>query len=342
MENTMPTSVSLFDYDLPQELIAQRSVEPRDHSRLMIVDRQTGAWQHKHFYDIVDELRQGDVLVMNNTKVFRARLEARVNGKVIEVFLLRPQEGVWDVLVKPGRRVQVGDVLDFGSIKGTVLSKADVFSVLFSVSNDELVAFANEHGEIPVPPYVHEVPDQLDKYQTVYAKVTGSVAAPTAGFHFTQELLENIRAMGVEIYYVTLHVGLGTFRPMKSETIEEHEMHSEFVMINEDTAQAINKAKKEGRRIVAVGTTTVRTLEGVATLYDGNVVPFSGDVNLFISPGFTFHIVDALITNFHLPKSTLLVLVSAFAGRERILAAYHDAVREKYRFFSFGDSMFIQ
>lgn len=212
----------------------------------------------------------------------------------------------------------------------------------FDVSDSSMIDYANTHGQIPIPPYVHEVPARLDQYQTVYAQETGSVAAPTAGFHFTDELLKQIRAKGVEIQFVTLHVGLGTFRPMKSETIEEHQMHSEFVSIPPSVAEAINHAKQEGRRVIAVGTTTVRTLEGVAALHESRLAPFVGDVNLFITPGFDFRVVDALITNFHLPKSTLLVLVSAFAGREQILAAYHEAIRERYRFFSFGDAMMIR
>ncbi|MCR4313813.1 MAG: tRNA preQ1(34) S-adenosylmethionine ribosyltransferase-isomerase QueA [Candidatus Uhrbacteria bacterium] len=361
----MVTSVSLFNYELPEELIAQHSVEPRDHSRLMVVDRQMGAWEHKHFYDILDELRAGDVLVMNNTKVFRARLEAivesssgrraqRRSNHSIELFLLRPRGGSWDVLVKPGRHVNVGDTLVLDGITGRVLAKSDVVSVAFDLSDQALIDYANAHGQIPIPPYVHELPQTLEQYQTVYAQETGSVAAPTAGFHFTTELLEKIRAKGVEIHYVTLHVGLGTFRPMKSETIEEHKMHSEYVTLDSRTTIAINQARKEGRRIIAVGTTTVRTLEGVAHVmkkidpgskkssFPLPVEGFSGDVNLFITPGFDFRVVDALITNFNLPKSTLLVLVSAFAGREHILAVYQEAIRERYRFFSFGDAMFIR
>ncbi|MBI5793970.1 tRNA preQ1(34) S-adenosylmethionine ribosyltransferase-isomerase QueA [Candidatus Uhrbacteria bacterium] len=376
----MGTSTDLFDYHLPPELIAQCSAQPRDHSRLMILDRRSGAWQHKRFYQVMDELHEGDVLVMNDTKVFRARLKAQVNGREVELFLLRPRGETWDVLVKPGKHMNVGDVIHLGEIQGRVLGKSDVLSVAFDLSAKDLIEFANMHGEIPVPPYVHEVPANLDQYQTVYAKETGSVAAPTAGFHFTPELLQKIREEGIEIHEVTLHVGLGTFRPMKTATIEEHEMHAEFVTITPETAQAINAAKQEDRRVVAVGTTTVRTLEGVAqsmlTLFrpcekksadlaaqgetdfridlpdrqagekkSSAILPpqgFSGDVDLFITPGFQFNIVDALITNFHLPKSTLLVLVSAFTGREHVLAAYVEAIRERYRFFSFGDAMFIQ
>jgi S-adenosylmethionine:tRNA ribosyltransferase-isomerase len=375
----MGTPTKDFDYHLPTDLIAQHSAEPRDHSRLMVIERETGQWGHKRFYDLLEELRAGDVLVMNDTKVFRARLEAsiqpvslrracpayrqaggrqaggaprrspsdrtvvRAGNLSMELFLLRPRGTAWDVLVKPGRHVNVGDTIVLDGVTGRVLSKSDVVSVAFNVSDQALINYANAHGRIPIPPYVHEMPVRLEQYQTVYAKETGSVAAPTAGFHFTEELLEKIRAKGVEIHPVTLHVGLGTFRPMKSETIEAHEMHSEFVAISASTAQAINRAKQEGRRVIAVGTTTVRTLEGV--VQDDKSLPyhgFSGDVNLFITPGFPFKIVDALLTNFHLPKSTLLVLVSAFAGREHILAAYHEAIREKYRFFSFGDAMFIR
>lgn len=351
----MPTPVSQFDYDLPEELIAQHSVEPRDHSRLMVVDRRTGTWEHKRFYDMVDELHAGDVLVMNNTKVFRARLEAMVHDKPIELFLLRPRGGAWEALVKPGRHVHVGDTVRLGDLEGKVLSKTDIVTIDFVRPDTIVLAHAQEHGQIPIPPYVHELPEKLEQYQTVYAQETGSVAAPTAGFHFTSELLEKIRAKGVEIHYVTLHVGLGTFRPMKSETLEEHEMHSEFVTIDSSTAFAINQAKQEGRRVIAVGTTTVRSLEGVCLQMMKKTHPgekkssfplpvegFSGDVNLFITPGFEFRVVDALITNFHLPKSTLLVLVSAFAGRDHILAAYHEAIRERYRFFSFGDAMFLR
>lgn len=362
----MPTLTSDFDYHLPPELIAQHSVEPRDHSRLMLVDRPSTSSgsatrlafkvMHKQFYQILDELHAGDVLVMNDTKVFRARLRAKVNGKPVELFLLRPQGDTWDVLVKPGRHVSVGDVVHVGDFTGTVMSKSTVVSVQFDLPSEDLMEYANAHGEIPVPPYVHEVPAILEDYQTVYAREVGSVAAPTAGFHFTQELLSKIHDKGIEIHYVTLHVGLGTFRPMKSETIEEHEMHAECVSISPETAQAINRAKQEGRRVIAVGTTTVRTLEGVARQnvtkflicekkLPHSILPyvgFSSDLNLFITPGFAFKVVDALITNFHLPKSTLLVLVSAFAGRDRILAAYKEAIREQYRFFSFGDAMFIR
>ena len=268
---TMATPVSLFEYELPEELIAQHSVLPRDRSRLMILDRQTGGRQHKRFFEIVDELKRGDVLVMNNTKVFRARLSAvvessslrgaqRRSNPSIELFLLRPRGGLWETLVKPGRHVHVGDTIRFGDLEGKVVSKSDVVTIDFVRSDTIVFDYAQEHGQIPIPPYVHELPEKLEQYQTVYARETGSVAAPTAGFHFTTELLQKIRAKGVEVHEVTLHVGIGTFRPMKSETLEEHEMHSEFVTIDSSTAIAINQAKQEGRRIIAVGTTTVRTL----------------------------------------------------------------------------------
>jgi S-adenosylmethionine:tRNA ribosyltransferase-isomerase len=361
----MSTPISQFDYHLPKERIAQYSVEPRDSSKLMLLDRTTGEIEHKHFYDIVDELNAGDVLVFNDTKVFRARLEGRSRevengeGKKIEVFLLRcvsnvsVSHSVWQALLRPGKKVQVGDVIEIGfegdgrdhPVRIIVREKHEDGVALLGFPMDEMsvLSFTDTHGSIPVPPYVNEVPDDANKYQTVYAREVGSVAAPTAGFHFTQELLDKIKAKGVEIVFVTLHVGIGTFRPVQTETIEEHVMHAEFVTISKETAQQINRAKKEGRRVIAVGTTTVRSLEGAAMLSGGKLPEeFSGDVNMFIKPGFEFCVINALITNFHLPKSTLLVLVSALAGREHILHAYEEAVRDQYRFFSFGDAMFIR
>jgi len=381
----MSTPISLFDYHLPPENIAQAPVEPRDSSRLLVLDeREKGrkgeeregkgsesfTIEHRRFFEIVDYLESGDILVMNDTKVFKARLSGTVDGKTIEVFLLPSVgEGVeWKVLLKPGRKVKVGDKIFFGKIFAEVLEKFSdgTAKVAFDsstppkgdweskvesqLSRDEVISFANEYGSIPVPPYVKKVPDKFETYQTVYARETGSVAAPTAGFHFTAELLEKIKEKGITIEFVTLHVGLGTFRPVKSETLEEHEMHSEFVEIKPEVAQRINVAKVEGRRIVVVGTTTTRALEGVALISKNSLSPdsyplpskgFFGEVNLFITPGFKFNVVDALITNFHLPKSTLLVLVSAFVGRENILAAYEEAIKLGYRFYSFGDAMFI-
>lgn len=360
----MGTLTKQYEYDLPSELIAQHSIEPRDNSRLMIVDRATGVWTHKHFFELVDELAQGDVLVMNDTKVFRARLKGKVGMEAVEVFLLRSLcEHEWEVLVRPGKKANVGDEIILGEIRAHVVAKNETVKIIVDREKNCLLDYAQTHGEIPVPPYVREVPERLEQYQTVYAQETGSVAAPTAGFHFTNELLRKVQDKGVIVEFVTLHIGLGTFRPMRSETIEEHTMHSEFATISAHTARAINTAKRDGRRVIAVGTTTVRTLEGAARYQVpllhkgrlthssrskrelGEVLPtdgFSGDVDLFIKPGFDFKVVDGLITNFHLPKSTLLVLVSAFAGRENILSAYSEAIRERYRFYSFGDAMFIR
>lgn len=338
----MSTPVSLFDYDLPPGQIAQEPVRPRDRSRLLVLDRKTGNVKHKTFFEIADELRAGDVLVMNNTKVFKARLMA--GGT--EVFLLRGEGTRWSALLRPGRKVMVGDTLDLGGLVATVVEKREdgTATLAFGVGVEEVLAFADAHGEIPVPPYVDKAPERLEDYQTVYAKNVGSVAAPTAGFHFTPELIESLKAKGVQFEFVTLHVGIGTFRPVKTDTLEEHEMHAELVEIDAGTAERINAAKREGRRVIAVGTTTVRALEGVAAL-DTNTSLLRSiltDVNLFITPGFEFKVIDGLITNFHLPKSTLLVLVSAFAGRESVLRAYEEAVRLGYRFFSFGDAMFVR
>jgi len=356
-----------FNYHLPRELIAQYSVQPRDHSRLMVLDKQTGKLEHKKFFEIVDELKTSDVLVFNDTKVFRARMRGKVlegleGPEGIEIFLLRARENnVWEVMARPGRKVQVGQTLciehETEKLCGEVIEKLDgIVLAKFDREPEQVIAFANTHGEIPIPPYVKNKPEHLEDYQTIYAKETGSVAAPTAGFHFTQRLMNELKTRGVQFEFITLHVGIGTFRPMKTKTIEEHEMHSEFVSISKETADRINQAKKENRRVIAVGTTTVRTLEGVASSRhpacppkpwrrrersEGSLYAFTGDVNLFIKPGFDFKIIDGLITNFHLPKSTLLVLVSAFAGRENVLRAYEEAVAQQYRFFSFGDAMFI-
>lgn len=317
----------------------------------MLLDRTTGEIEHKHFYDILDELHAGDVLVFNDTKVFRARMMGVCRELDVEVFLLRcissagAAHSVWQALLRPGKKVLVGDVVLIDNLEVVVQEKHEDGVVLLEFPLDEaaVLAFTDSHGSIPIPPYVDEIPDDANKYQTVYAREVGSVAAPTAGFHFTNELLEKIKAKGVEIVFVTLHVGIGTFRPVQTETIEEHTMHAEFVTISKGTSEKIRQAKEEGRRVIAVGTTTVRSLEGVALLHGGKLPEeFSDDVNMFIKPGFEFKVIDALITNFHLPKSTLLVLVSALAGRENILHAYEEAVREKYRFFSFGDAMFIQ
>ncbi len=362
-----------FDYNLPQELIAQTPMIPRDYSRLMVVDRKKQLIQHQHFYDILNYLQPGDLLVWNNSKVFKARLfgelesinneELLEHKKEIEIFLVREMEneGVWKVLAKPGRHLREGMRVKFASdfyCEALLKEKDGTILVQFSDNAEIVREKANKYGHIPVPPYVKDEPQEIESYQTVYAKSEGSVAAPTAGFHFTDTLIEKLKDKGVEFAEVTLHVGLGTFLPIKSEKVEDHVMHSEWVELTEENAEKINRAKTEGRRVIAVGTTTVRTLEGVAQLTfpsfkseiplltspkrGGIVCAYKGDLNLFIKPGFKFQVVDAMITNFHLPKSTLLMLVSAFVGdREFMLDCYKKAVEEKYRFYSFGDAMFI-
>lgn len=340
----MPTPIAQFDYELPPERIAQKSVEPRDHSKLMVVNRNTGEWEHKQFFDIRSELQDGDVLVMNQSKVFKARLHGAKDGAHLEVFLLRGEGDEWEALIRPGKKVVVGDQIDLHGLQAEVLKKHEDGTVRLKLNAgfEEVLRFTDEFGEVPIPPYVESSAEALENYQTVYAKHVGSVAAPTAGFHFTDELMDKLEWKGVKFVFVTLHVGLGTFRPVQANTLEEHKMHREYVEISREAAEKINRAKEEGRRVIAVGTTTVRSLEGTAQNGRIPATGFSGDVNLFITPGFTFQIIDGLITNFHLPKSTLLVLVSAFAGRERMLAAYQEAVEKDYRFFSFGDAMFIR
>ncbi len=333
-----------FSYELPKELIAQHPAEPRDHARLMLYDKKTGAVEHKHFYDLVDELQAGDVLVFNDSKVIPARLYGKrvPTGGKVEVLLLTPVgEDRWEVLVKPGKKALPGTTIEFpGGLQAEVLDRTDfggrVVHFTYDGVFDDII---DQIGEMPLPPYIHEKMEDPDEYQTVYARERGSAAAPTAGLHFTDELLQKIRDKGVEEVFVTLHVGLGTFRPVEEENIEDHQMHSEFYSITPEAAGAINRAKAEGRRIIAVGTTSIRTLESAGTT--GTLKAGSGWTNIFIYPGFTFHIVDALVTNFHLPESTLLMLISALSTREQILHAYDIAVREKYRFFSFGDAMFI-
>ncbi|MFA6427904.1 MAG: tRNA preQ1(34) S-adenosylmethionine ribosyltransferase-isomerase QueA [Candidatus Magasanikbacteria bacterium] len=361
-----------FDYNLPTELIAQHPITPRDHSRLMVVDRAKKTTEGRHFYDIVDYLQKGDLVVWNNSKVFKARLFGRLEAEdfdinhdgvpdrpllrqqEVEIFLVRPMEneGVWKVLAKPGRRVKPGMRVRFApDFCCEIVVKEKTGDILVEFEDDvETVRLkANKYGHIPVPPYVKDEPHEFELYQTVYAQHEGSVAAPTAGFHFTPELIEKLKEKGIEFAEVTLHVGLGTFLPVKSERVEDHTMHSEWVELTEENAEKINSAKKEGRRVIAVGTTTVRTLEGIACwgnrekgTEDEHVRAYSGDINIFIARGFEFKIVDSMITNFHLPKSTLLMLVSAFAGdREFMLRCYQRAVEERYRFYSFGDVMLI-
>lgn len=345
-----------FFYDLPSERIAQFPVELRDHSRLMVVDRKNKTTDHRHFYDIVDYVNPGDVLVWNNSKVFKARLFGKLlsqNGeglwehkRDIELFLVRPMEnkGVWKALAKPGRHVQNSMRVEIApDFFCDVMVKEPDGTILVQFPFDETMVRekANIHGHIPIPPYIKDEPHELESYQTVYARHEGSVAAPTAGFHFTPELIQKLKDKGMEFAEITLHVGLGTFLPVKSERVDDHTMHSEWVELSEEHAEKINRAKREGRRVIAVGTTTVRTLEGISAMR-GSLAPYTGDINIFIKPGFEFKIVDALITNFHLPKSTLLMLVAAFAGdRNFVLHCYTKAIEEEYRFYSFGDAMFI-
>lgn len=409
--------VSDFDYHLPKELIAQKPIHPRDCSRLLVLNRRTGAIKHRYFYDLSQFLKRGDLLVFNNTKVFRARLFGHLSSRaersdlkiasakglamtktVVEIFLLRPidksphlhcgalnhkgrivcpsihsrvknaghsgrcgDKYSWEVLAKPGKKLKEGGVISFGHGLNCRVQKkkgGGVVIVKFNQPKDKVVAVADKIGHVPVPPYIGREPKKLSDYQTIYAKNTGSVAAPTAGFHFTPRIFRELKKRGVNTAFITLHVGLGTFQPVKTERVEEHEMHSEWVEIDKETVELIKQAKKAGQRVIAVGTTTARVLEGVAgltpstkTLKHLNTTllnPYSGDINIFIYPGYKFKIIDGLITNFHLPKSTLLMLVSAFAcppkrrdGREKILRAYQTAVKKKYRFFSFGDAMLI-
>ncbi|MBR2797868.1 MAG: tRNA preQ1(34) S-adenosylmethionine ribosyltransferase-isomerase QueA [Clostridia bacterium] len=337
--------LSDFMYDLPEERIAQTPVEPRDHSRLMVIHRDTGDIEHKHFYDIIDYLNPGDCLVINETKVIPARLYGeRPTGGAVEVLLLKqlgPKR--WETLVRPGRKLKPGAEVSFGDgrLKCRVMETTDVGGRIVEFECEgSFEAALDALGEMPLPPYIHEKLADRDRYQTVYAKQDGSAAAPTAGLHFTPQLMDRIRDKGVDIVPVLLHVGLGTFRPVKVENIEEHEMHSEYFEVTQDAADRVNAARQRGGRIIAVGTTSVRTLESAAE--DGRLVAKRGDTNIFIKPGYRFQLVDALITNFHLPGSTLIMLVSALWDRERVLAAYKTAVEDEYRFFSFGDAMLIQ
>lgn len=338
-------NVKDFYYDLPQELIAQDPLDDRASSRLLALDRKTGAVEHKCFRDILSYLRKGDCLVINDTKVIPARLiGCRGTGAQIEVLLLKRKENdVWETLVKPGKKAKPGTVIEFGGgiLKGTVLDIVEEGNRLIQFSYEGIFEeILDRLGQMPLPPYItHQLKDK-NRYQTVYAKHEGSAAAPTAGLHFTKDLLEAIQEKGVQIAHVTLHVGLGTFRPVKVENVLEHHMHSEFYMVEEGEAEKINQAKKDGGRIICVGTTSCRTLES-ATGEDGVLRAGSGWTEIFIYPGYQFRILDGLITNFHLPESTLVMLVSAFAGREQTLAAYKEAVKEQYRFFSFGDAMLI-
>lgn len=335
-----------FDFDLPQELIAQTPLLNRDESRLLVLDKSTGEIEHKKFRNILDYLNSGDVLVINDTKVIPARLMGvkEDTGAVIELLLLKDMgDDVWECLSRPQKRLHVGTIVKFSDeLSASVVELLDdgVTRVKLIYSGI-LLEILDRLGEMPLPPYIHEKLAEKDRYNTVYAKNIGSAAAPTAGLHFTRELLDELRDKGVIVTNVTLHVGLGTFRPVEVDDINNHHMHSEYYEMSGDTADILNKAKSEGRRIIAVGTTSTRTLESVISKY-GKFVECSGNTEIFIYPGYEFKAIDCLITNFHLPKSTLVMLVSALAGRDNILNAYHEAVINKYRFFSFGDAMFIK
>ncbi|EEM45970.1 tRNA preQ1(34) S-adenosylmethionine ribosyltransferase-isomerase QueA [Bacillus cereus] len=341
--------INLFDFHLPEELIAQVPLEDRETSRLMVLDRETGDIEHKHFTDILSYLHEGDCLVLNETKVMPARLHGvkEDTGAHIEVLLLKQEEGdKWETLVKPAKRVKEGTVISFGEgkLKATCTGTADQGGRQLEFSYDGIFyEILDELGEMPLPPYIKETLEDRDRYryQTVYAKEIGSAAAPTAGLHFTEELLEKLKQKGVQLAFITLHVGLGTFRPVSADTIEEHHMHAEYYHMSEETAALLNRVKENGGRIITVGTTSTRTLETIATDHDGKLCAASGWTDIFMYPGYEFKAIDGLITNFHLPKSTLIMLVSAFANRDNVLHAYNEAVKEKYRFFSFGDAMFV-
>lgn len=337
-----------FDFYLPEELIAQVPLEQRDSSRLLVVDKTTGKMTDSHFDHIIDELEPGDALVMNNTRVLPARLYGHkpdTQGHVELLLLKNTQGDQWEVLAKPAKRLKVGTKVAFGDgrLTATIVEELEHGGRIVEFAYEGIfLEILESLGEMPLPPYIHEKLEDRERYQTVYAKENGSAAAPTAGLHFTQELLEKIEAKGVKLVYLTLHVGLGTFRPVSVDNVEEHEMHSEFYHLSAEAAQTLNEVKENGGRIVAVGTTSIRTLETIGNKFDGRLEADSGWTNIFIKPGYEFRIIDAFSTNFHLPKSTLVMLVSAFAGRELTLAAYQHAVEERYRFFSFGDAMFIK
>ena len=339
--------VSDFKYELPEELIAQTPTKTRDESRLMILNRKEQTIEHRIFKDIIDYLKPGDVLVRNNTKVIPARLYGKKEtGAKVEFLLLNNiEDDIWETIVRPGNKLHVGTEVIFGDgiLRAKILEVMPGGTRKVKFQYDGIFnEILDKIGLMPLPPYIHERLEQKDRYQTVYAKYEGSAAAPTAGLHFTEELLDKIQEKGIEIANVTLHVGIGTFRPVKEDTVEAHKMHSEHFYIKQEDADKINKAKDEKRRIIAIGTTSCRVLESIADEKTGKVKPIEGDTQIFIYPGYKFKCIDGLITNFHLPESTLLMLVSALAGRDYIMKAYEEAVKEKYRFFSFGDAMFIQ
>ena len=336
-----------FDYELPKELIAQTPLKNRSESKLLVMDRVTGALEHKHFYDIIDYLNKGDALVINDTKVIPARIIGvkEETGAVIELLLLKDEVGdTWECLAKPQKRLKIGTIITFGNgeLKAKVRETREEGITIVDLIYDGILMEILEHlGTMPLPPYIHEKLKEQDRYQTVYAKNYGSAAAPTAGLHFTTELLDKIKAKGIEIVHVTLHVGLGTFRPVNVEDVTKHVMHTEHYIVTKEAADKLNEIKANGGKIIAVGTTSVRTLETVISKND-KFVPSNDDTNIFIYPGFTFRAIDGLITNFHLPKSTLVMLVSAFSSKENIMNAYQEAIKHNYRFFSFGDAMFIK
>ncbi|MCI5599253.1 MAG: tRNA preQ1(34) S-adenosylmethionine ribosyltransferase-isomerase QueA [Ruminococcus sp.] len=336
-----------FYYDLPEELIAQTPVEPRDSSRMMVYNRKTKEVLHKHFYDVIDFLNEGDALIVNDSRVLPARIYGTKipTGANVEFLLLKQvKDKVWETLVKPGKKARTGDSFTFGDgiMTGKVIDVLEDGNRIVEFKCDSnFYETLDKIGQMPLPPYIHEKLKDKERYQTVYSHELGSAAAPTAGLHFTDELLEKIKAKGIKIGYVTLHVGLGTFRPVKVDDVTTHKMHSEHYEVPEETAKLIEETKKNGKRVIAVGTTSCRTLESVAKEH-GKVVPCEGWTDIFIYPGFEFKVLDGLITNFHLPESTLIMLVSAFAGYDEVMSIYKEAVKEKYRFFSFGDSMFIE
>lgn len=336
-----------FYYDLPDELIAQTPVEPRDHSRLMQIDRNTGEIQHKHFYDLLEILQPGDLLVMNDSRVLPARLygEKVDNGTFIE-FLLLEQKGdkLWEIICRPGKKAKVGVKFSFGGgrlIGEVVEVKSDGNRIVQFTCEGNFYTALEEVGQMPLPPYIHEKLKDKERYQTVYSKELGSAAAPTAGLHFTKDMLKKLKEKGINEAYVTLHVGLGTFRPVKEDDVLQHQMHSEHYHLPQETVDMIQETKANGGRVIAVGTTSCRTLEAVATAHNGELVAEDGYTDIFIYPGYSFKVLDGLITNFHLPESTLIMLISAFLGYEKTMHAYEVAVQEKYRFFSFGDAMCI-
>ena len=339
-------NIEQFDFELPEELIAQTPLEKRDTSKLLVLDKKTGEIEHKHFTDIIDYLESGDTLVLNDTKVIPARLYGvkEETKALIEILLLKEvKKDTWECLVKPAKRIHVGEVVKFSDKLSAQCTevKDEGIRVFKLIYKGILYEILDELGEMPLPPYIHEKLKDKDRYQTVYAKNIGSAAAPTAGLHFTLDLLNKIKEKNVNVVYITLHVGLGTFRPVNVENINDHKMHSEFYMMSKETAEVLKQTRKNNKKIISVGTTSTRTLETIMNLY-GEFKECSGWTDIFIYPGYKFKAIDNLITNFHLPKSTLVMLVSALAGRENIMNAYKEAIKREYRFFSFGDSMFIK